>query len=100
MPAPGIAARMSLNVTPLGMKPPPAVKLPGWNLNARMMIVRTGMATFHQVMPLFTLLNRRIARKLMPVKMAIRMIVTTKPVCVTLPTPVPPLAFGLNSPCQ
>ena len=33
-------------------------------------MVRTGMATFHQVMALFTLLNRRIARKLTAVKTA------------------------------
>ena len=36
---------------PYGMKPPTGWKLPEWNLKNRMMMARTGMATFHHVMP-------------------------------------------------
>ena len=39
-------------------------------------MARTGIATFHQVIALLTRLNSRMARKLMPVKIAIRMIVS------------------------
>ena len=83
MPAPGIAAKMACQVTPLGMKPPPALKLPGWNLNSSTMMARIGIATFHQVMPALTRENIRMARKLIAVKMAIRMTVIAKPSPVT-----------------
>ena len=83
MPAPGMAAKMACQVTPLGMKPPPALKLPGWNLNASTMMARTGIATFHQVMPELTLENSRMARKLMPVNTAISTTVIAKPRPVT-----------------
>ena len=77
-------------MAPSWKKPPFAVvaltlKLCGWNLKNKMMMVSTGMATFHQVMPAFTLENRRIARKLTAVKMAIRTIVAMNPVVVTFP---------------
>ena len=85
MPAAGIAVKMSFHVTPLGTKPPPALKLPGWNLNSSTMMARHGIATFHHVMPELTLENSPMARKLIAVKIAIRMIVNTKPVPVTLP---------------
>jgi len=88
MPAAGIAAKMSFQVTPVGLKPPPALKLLGWKWNSRTMMVRTGMATFHQVMPLLTCWNSRIARKLMAVKTAIRTIVKMKPVVVIFPVVV------------
>ncbi len=65
--------------SPYGMKPPPAPKLFSLTWVASTMMASTGMATFHTVMTLLTRLNRRMARKLMPVKMAIRMIVKTKP---------------------
>ena len=42
------------------------------------------MATFHTVMTLFTMLKKRMARKLIAVKMAIRMIVKMKPVPVVI----------------
>src|SRR5208282_2878816 len=48
-------------------------------------MVATGTATFHQVIALFTGENSRMARKLIAVKTAIRMIVRMKPVPVTLP---------------
>ena len=70
---------------PKGMKPPPAPKLLGWNLNSSTMMVRTGIATFHHVMPALTLENRPMARKLIAVKDAISTIVITKPSPVTLP---------------
>ena len=47
-------------------------------------MVRTGIATFHQVMPVLTLVNSRMARKLIAVKIAISTIVSTKPSPVTL----------------
>ena len=56
------------------------------------------MATFHQVMPALTLLNRRMARKFSAVKMTRRTTVITKPSPVTLP--FPPAALALNRPCQ
>ncbi len=71
MPATGSAAVRPL--IPPGKKPaPPAVKLPGWNLNSSTMMVRTGIATFHQVTTMLTRLNIRMARKLTAVKTAIR----------------------------
>ena len=66
------------------MKPsPPAVKLPPWNLNSSTMMVRTGTATFHQVMTLLTRAKMRMARKLTATKTAISTIVSTKPTPVT-----------------
>ena len=82
------------------MKPPPAPKLLGCILNSSTMMVKTGTATFHHVMPLLTRENNRIPRKLIAVKTAISTIVMMKPVVVTLPCPVPPFAFTLNRPCQ
>ena len=64
---------------------PPALKLAGWNLNSSTMMVRTGIATFHQVMVLLTLAKMRMARKLTAVKIAIRMTVITRPSPVILP---------------
>ena len=65
---------------PNGMNPPPpGLKLPAWKWKNRMMMVRTGMATFHHVMALLTRANSRTARKLIAVKMAIRMTVQKKP---------------------
>ena len=61
------------------------VKLPAWNLKKKMMMVRTGMATFHQVMALLTRANSRTARKLIAVKTAIRMTVQKKPQPVVTP---------------
>jgi hypothetical protein len=60
MPALGMALNTAL--MPYGMNPPlpsappgtPAEKLPPWNLNSKMMMVRIGMATFHHVMALLT----------------------------------------------
>ena len=76
MPASGSAAVRPL--IPPGAKPsPPAVKLPGWNLNSSTMMVRTGIATFHQVMVLLTRENMRMARKLTAVNTAISPTVTT-----------------------
>jgi hypothetical protein len=43
------------------------------------------MATFHQVIALFTVLNRRMARKLIAVKIAIKTMVTANPVPVVTP---------------
>ena len=60
MPADGIAPNRAL--IPYGMKPPPAPRLWGLNLNSSTMMVRTGMATFHQVMPALTFENRLHAR--------------------------------------
>ena len=57
-------------------------------------MVATGIATFHQVMPAFTFVNSRMARKLIAVKIAIRTIVNTKPVPVTLPV------LALKRPCH
>ena len=67
------------------MNPPGGLKLPEWNLKNRMMMVRTGIATFHQVMVLLTRANSRTPRKLIAVKMAIRTIVAMKPVVVMWP---------------
>ena len=54
---------------PNGMNPPPpGLKLPAWKWKNRMMMVRTGMATFHHVMALLTRANSRTARKLIAVK--------------------------------
>ena len=64
---------------------PPAVKLPLCQWNASTMMVRTGIATFHQVMTLLTRANIRMARKLTATKIAIRMMVSMKPTPVTLP---------------
>ena len=67
------------------MKPaPPAVKLPGWNLKASTMMVKTGTATFHHVMTLLTRAKMRMARKLTATKTAISTMVSTKPTPVTL----------------
>ena len=76
------------------MKPPPAPRLLPWNLKTSTMMARTGTATFHQVMPAFTLENRRIAMKLIAVNTAISTIVITKPSPVTL------LVLALYRPCQ
>ncbi len=46
------------------------------------MMASTGIATFHQVTRLLTLVNTRIARKLTAVKSAISTMVTTNPVAV------------------
>ncbi len=92
MPADGMAANRAL--IPYGMKPPPAPRLLAWNLNARMMIVMTGMATFHQVMPALTFENRRMARKFSAVKAASSTSVITKPSVVTFDL------FALYRPCQ
>ena len=75
-----------------------AVKLPPWNLNSSTMMVSTGMATFHQVMPALTLLKMRMARKFSAVKMIRRTTVIAKPSPVTLP--FPPFAVASNRPCQ
>ncbi len=48
-------------------------------------MVRTGIATFHQVMVLLTRANSRTPRKLTAVKMAISTIVAMKPVVVMWP---------------
>ena len=48
-------------------------------------MVSSGMATFHHVMVLLTRANSRTARKLIPVKMAIRRIVHRKPLVVETP---------------
>src|SRR5580693_9585914 len=82
MPADGIEAKKAL--APNGMKPPTSMLLL-LNLNARMMMARTGIATFHHVMAELTRLNSLTARKLMAVNSAIRTIVITKPIPVTLP---------------
>ena len=88
MPTAGMVPNIVLTLT--GKKPPgPAVKLPGWNLKKKMMMVRIGMATFHQVMVLLTRANSRTARKLNAVNTAIRMTVQKKPQPVV--TPVFPL---------
>ena len=76
------------------MKPPPAPRLLGWNLNSSTMMARTGTATFHHVMPALTLENRRMARKLIAVKIAISTIVITKP------SPVTFCVLALYRPCQ
>ena len=55
MPADGIAANRALQ--PVGHEAVAELKLPPWNLNSSTMMVTTGMATFHQVMPALTLLN-------------------------------------------
>jgi hypothetical protein len=83
MPAPGIAPNRAL--MPPGMKLPPAVKFPPLNLANSTMMASTGMATFHQVIALLTLENRRMARKLTATMNAIRMRVKMKPTVVTLP---------------
>ena len=70
---------------PPGMNPPAGLKLPLWKLKNKMMMVRTGMATFHHVIALLTRANSRTARKLIAVKTAIRMIVMMKPVVVMWP---------------
>ena len=81
MPASGSAAVRPL--IPPGAKPsPPAVKLPGWNWNSSTMMVKTGTATFHQVMVLLTRANWRMARKLTAVNTAISPTVTDKPALV------------------
>ena len=49
MPAPGSAPNRSFRPVPVGKKPPPALKFALWNFVNRMMMVRTGIATFHQV---------------------------------------------------
>jgi hypothetical protein len=83
MPDNGSAAVRPL--IPPGKKPaPPAVKLPGWNLNASTMMARTGTATFHHVITLLTRAKMRMARKLTATKTAIRMMVTTRPAPVIL----------------
>ncbi len=92
MPAEGMAANRAL--IPYGMKPPPAPRLWALNWNSSTMMVSTGMATFHQVMPALTLENRRMARKLIAVKTASRTTVIAKPSPVTL------LVFALYRPCQ
>jgi len=79
--AEGMAANRAL--MPKGMKPPPAPKLLGWNLNSSTMMARTGIATFHHVMTLLTRAKMRMARKLTATKTAIRMMVSMKPVVVT-----------------
>ena len=81
MPAAGSAPNRAL--IPPGMKPTPAVKLPGWNLNSSTMMARTGTATFHHVMTLLTRAKMRMARKLTATKTAISTMVSMKPVVVT-----------------
>ena len=81
MPAPGIAPKTAFQ--PNGLKPPAALKLADLNLKAKMMMATIGIATFHQVIALLTLLNSRMARKLMAVKMASRTMVIPKPRPVT-----------------
>ena len=67
MPAVGMAANMAF--MPNGMNPPPpGLKLLPWNLVNKMMMVRTGIATFHHVMTLLTWANSRTARKLIAVR--------------------------------
>ena len=61
MPADGMAPNRAL--IPYGMKPPPAPRLLAWNLNSSTMMVRTGMATFHQVMPALTFENSLMAEE-------------------------------------
>ncbi len=61
---------------PYGMKPPCAPKLLAWNLKNSTMMAKTGIATFHHVMPALTLENSLMARKLIAVKIAIRMMVS------------------------
>src|SRR5258708_32909040 len=96
MPASGSAAKRPL--IPPGMKPaPPAVKLPPWNLNSSTMMASTGMATFHHVMTLLTLANRRMARKLTAVKAANREMGKEKTGPGTVPTPAP---LGRAMPCH
>ncbi len=53
-----------------------------------------GIATFHQVMALFTLLNSRMPMKLTTVNSAISRMLKTKP------APVTSLVLSLNRPCQ
>src|ERR1700733_4325554 len=89
MPADGMALKKAL--APNGMKPP-TLRL--FDLNSRMMMARTGMATFHHVMPELTLLNSLMARKLTAVNIAIRMMVIRKPRPVTFES------VELNRPCQ
>ena len=57
-------------------------------------MVRTGIATFHQVMPALTLLNSRMARKLIAVKLAMSRMLSQVPRAVTLPV------SALKTPCQ
>ena len=84
MPAVGMAAKMAFQ--PNGLNPPPpGLKLPPWNLVNKMMMVRTGIATFHHVMTLLTWANSRTARKLIAVKVAISRIVHRKPLVVETP---------------
>ena len=58
------------------------------------MMVRTGIAIFHQVMPLLTLLNSRMPRKLIAVKLAMSRMLSQVPRAVTLPV------SALKTPCQ
>ncbi len=67
------------------MKPPPAVKLPPWNLNSSTTMARIGIATFHHVTVLLTRANQRMLRKLTAVKIAISTMVSAKPAPVTFP---------------
>src|ERR1700728_2169187 len=84
---------------PYGMKPPdpfvrplepgigpptPAVKLCGWNLKNKTMMVRIGTATFHQVSVLLTRAKNFTARKLTAVNSAISTIASTTPRSVIL----------------
>ncbi len=93
MPDSGSAAVRPL--MPPGNRPiPPAVKLPGVNLNSSTMMARTGTATFHHVMVLLTRANWRMARKLTAVNTAISTTVTNSPAPVILSV------FASNRPGQ
>ena len=64
---------------PYGMKPPCEPKLLPLNWVNSTMMARTGIATFHHVMPALILLNMRMAKKLSPVKIASSTTVIAKP---------------------
>ncbi len=83
---------MKTPFSPYGMKPPPAVKLCGWNaVEMRTMTVRTGIAIFHHTIALFVSASQRTPITLMKLNSSIRAIATAYPCAVS--TGVPPLTF-------
>jgi len=81
MPAEGDRAEQGLD--PIRQESAVRAEVAARNWVNSTMIASTGMATFHQVIALLTRLNARIARKLITVKIAIRVIDIPKPSPVT-----------------
>ena len=88
MPPLGIAIRIDLTAAPLTKKPPPAEKLPLWDLKiSRTMIVSTGTMIFQVVRTLFTRASQRTPTRLIAVNTNMRITATTMPLPVSLLAP-------------